>query len=115
MFNESQMTCKTKEKLFLKTVFNSNKKRCREKGPLADLFLTLLFLLTFLTSFTLTLNIESAAAACTDNDADGYGNPGDPSCPNGAATDCNDTKSYINPGRPDTNCNGVDDNCNGTA
>ena len=35
---------------------------------------------------------------CTDNDGDGYGNPGDPSCLNGSATDCNDNDPLVNPG-----------------
>ncbi len=36
--------------------------------------------------------------SCVDNDADGYGNPGNASCPNGSATDCNDNDSSVNPG-----------------
>jgi len=28
---------------------------------------------------------------CIDNDGDGYGNPGSPLCPNGGATDCNNS------------------------
>jgi hypothetical protein len=35
---------------------------------------------------------------CVDNDGDGYGNPGDPSCPNGSATDCDDNDPLVNPG-----------------
>ncbi len=52
---------------------------------------------------------------CTDNDGDGYGNPGNASCLNGSATDCNDNNPVINPGVSDNNCNGVDENCNGTS
>jgi hypothetical protein len=52
---------------------------------------------------------------CTDVDGDGYGNPGHSSCTNGGATDCNDNNVAINPGATDTSCNGVDNNCSGTA
>ena len=52
---------------------------------------------------------------CTDNDTDGYGNPGSPTCTNGNATDCDDNNPVINPGVSDNNCNGVDENCNGIA
>jgi M6 family metalloprotease-like protein len=34
--------------------------------------------------------IMSAVLSCSDNDRDGYGNPGDASCPNGPQTDCDD-------------------------
>jgi hypothetical protein len=50
--------------------------------------------------------------ACTDNDGDGYGNPGDSSCPNGSATDCNDNSRSINPGAAENCTDGIDNNCN---
>ena len=52
-------------------------------------------------------------AICNDNDSDGYGSPGDPSCPNGPATDCNDVNFNIHPGATEILCNSVDENCNG--
>jgi Putative metal-binding motif len=54
-----------------------------------------------------------ALAACTDNDGDGYGNPGSADCANGAATDCNDGNADVHPGAAEM-CNGIDDNCNGS-
>ncbi|MDO8336184.1 MAG: putative metal-binding motif-containing protein, partial [Candidatus Saccharibacteria bacterium] len=54
-------------------------------------------------------------SACVDVDGDGYGNPGSTFCPNGSALDCNDTNSNINPGKTDADCNGIDENCSGTA
>jgi hypothetical protein len=54
----------------------------------------------------------SCAMICTDNDGDNYGNPGSAGCLS-PQTDCNDTNPAINPGVPDTNCNNVDENCNG--
>jgi spore coat protein A len=52
---------------------------------------------------------------CIDKDEDGYGSPGDPSCPNGGETDCNDYSFSINPGADDSNCDNKDQNCSGTA
>ncbi|MBI5196453.1 MAG: hypothetical protein HZA10_09035 [Nitrospirae bacterium] len=34
---------------------------------------------------------------CSDNDGDGYGTPGDSSCPNGGTTDCNDNNPQEHP------------------
>lgn len=48
---------------------------------------------------------------CSDADDDGFGNPGDPSCPGGPATDCNDKNPNINPCSEEA-CNNRDDNCN---
>lgn len=50
--------------------------------------------------------------ACTDNDGDGYGNPGDSSCAN-SATDCDDNNTSINPGAAENCTDGIDNNCNG--
>ena len=50
---------------------------------------------------------------CDDGDGDGYGQPGDPSCPNGADQDCDDDDPAIYP-EADEYCNGVDDDCDGT-
>jgi hypothetical protein len=58
---------------------------------------------------------SQCSSFCSDNDRDGYGFPGSGDCPNGNATDCNDNNSSINPGAPDAICDGIDDNCSGTA
>jgi len=57
-------------------------------------------------SFTL-----SGGAVCTDGDADGYGDPGDASCPAGPETDCDDTQAAINPGAAENCTDTVDNNC----
>jgi hypothetical protein len=54
----------------------------------------------------------STTPSCTDNDSDGYGNPGDSSCNNGAATDCNDNNAEINPGAEENCTDSIDNNCN---
>lgn len=50
---------------------------------------------------------------CEDDDGDGFGNPGSPYCPNGGASDCNDSDPAVNPAAQEICGNGVDDNCNG--
>jgi hypothetical protein len=56
---------------------------------------------------------------CNDGDGDGYGDPGDASCPGGAQTDCDDTNDLVNPGagegpEGDATCSdGLDNNCDG--
>jgi spore coat protein A len=63
--------------------------------------------------------VPVSAGECIDNDQDGYGNPGDPSCPNGAATDCDDNDPAVNPGAiegptGDATCSDLKDNdCDG--
>ncbi len=49
---------------------------------------------------------------CVDIDGDGYGSPGDPSCPRGPQTDCHNQNPNIHPGAREA-CNRLDDNCNG--
>ncbi len=51
-------------------------------------------------------------AGCTDDDGDGFGNPGDSSCPGGPATDCDDQNDQVFPGVTE-DCNGFDDDCDG--
>ncbi len=56
--------------------------------------------------------VQAAGPTCNDSDGDGYGSPGDPSCPNGGQTDCDDVDPAVNPGAPE-DCDGVDDDCDG--
>jgi hypothetical protein len=49
---------------------------------------------------------------CTDDDGDGYGNPGSSDCTNGAETDCRDNDASVNPSATEICGNGVDDDCN---
>lgn len=51
------------------------------------------------------------APACMDSDGDGYGSPGDASCPNGAQTDCNDAAPLINPGAAENCTDALDNDC----
>jgi spore coat protein A len=63
--------------------------------------------------------VDVGGGVCDDNDGDGYGNPGDASCPNGAETDCDDDNDAVNPGATegpvnDTTCgDGLDNDCDG--
>ncbi|MEW6600064.1 MAG: putative metal-binding motif-containing protein, partial [Nitrospirota bacterium] len=52
------------------------------------------------------------AQTCMDMDADGYGNPGDASCPKGNKTDCDDNDPKVYPGAAEI-CDGKDSNCDG--
>lgn len=53
------------------------------------------------------------APLCNDDDGDGYGSPGDPSCSKGAEEDCDDTDPDTNPGAAEV-CNDFADNdCDG--
>lgn len=57
--------------------------------------------------------------ACIDIDGDGYGSPGNSTCPNGQETDCDDNNSAVNPGALEIFSEGstcsdtVDNNCDG--
>ncbi len=53
---------------------------------------------------------DEGCSPCIDNDNDGYGNPGDASCTNGAQEDCNDNNLTINPGAEEI-CDSVDNDC----
>ena len=56
--------------------------------------------------------MSKADDSCTDNDSDGYGNPGSLSCAAGSdATDCDDTEWAVNPGATEICGNGIDDDC----
>jgi len=52
-------------------------------------------------------------AACIDVDGDGFGTPGDPLCPNGSATDCNNNNNQIHPGATELCSDDVDNDCDG--
>ncbi|MFQ5767634.1 MAG: FG-GAP-like repeat-containing protein, partial [Acidobacteriota bacterium] len=66
---------------------------------------------SFSTSAVL-LNVASFPNLCQDTDGDGYGLPGDPACPRGAAPDCDDANSSLSPGTPEL-CDGLDNDCDG--
>jgi hypothetical protein len=48
---------------------------------------------------------------CMDGDGDGYGDPGDPLCPAGPETDCNDDDMNINPGESELCNDEIDNDC----
>ncbi|MDT8418844.1 MAG: MopE-related protein [Desulfuromonadales bacterium] len=49
---------------------------------------------------------------CTDNDADGYGDPASADCTY-PDLDCDDVLAAVNPGASENCSNGIDDDCNG--
>jgi streptogramin lyase len=55
----------------------------------------------------------AAGQTCSDADSDGYGNPGDISCTNGIAVDCNDNDPAVNPGAVENCTDGIDNDCDG--
>ena len=54
---------------------------------------------------------DCAVVTCVDSDQDGYGNPGDPSCPRGSATDCDNARADTYPAAVE-NYDQRDNNCN---
>lgn len=61
----------------------------------------------------IVMSLDAGGAECTDNDGDGYGDPGSAACENGSATDCNDDIFDVNPGASEICGNDLDDDCNG--
>ncbi|NOT01370.1 MAG: hypothetical protein HOP29_12160 [Phycisphaerales bacterium] len=55
----------------------------------------------------------SVIAGCIDGDGDGYGSPGDSSCPNGNALDCDDTDDTVFPGATELCDGSIDQDCDG--
>ena len=55
-----------------------------------------------------------APIPCVDHDGDGFGSPGDPSCPNGSAEDCDDCDPSNFPGNVEI-CDGFDNDCDALA
>jgi hypothetical protein len=56
---------------------------------------------------------DCGAGDCVDYDGDGYGYPGDATCPGGPAADCDDADPSVNPGAVDLPGNFIDENCDG--
>ncbi|HEV8336860.1 MAG TPA: putative metal-binding motif-containing protein [Candidatus Polarisedimenticolia bacterium] len=56
------------------------------------------------------INQSPFPGSCQDLDGDGFGSPGDPSCPSGAVDDCDDGNPMISPLASD-GCDGVENNC----
>ncbi len=50
------------------------------------------------------------ASTCQDLDGDGYGSPGDATCPAGPAEDCDDGNATVYPGAPEF-CDGLNNDC----
>ena len=59
--------------------------------------------------------VQGGGPTCNDGDGDGYGDPGDPSCPGGGQTDCDDTDADVNPGATEDCYDGADNDCDGNA
>ena len=55
---------------------------------------------------------NTCAGPCNDQDGDGYGAPGQPSCSAGTATDCDDGVAAKYPGAPES-CDSIDNQCPG--
>ena len=56
---------------------------------------------------------ESHLICPGDHDSDGFGDPGNPDCPNGAETDCDDSDPWVNPAVTEDCKDGVDNDCDG--
>ena len=56
------------------------------------------------------LGALESLGACIDRDGDGFGQPGDPDCPQGSAPDCNDAQASVYPGAPPL-CDGLNNDC----
>lgn len=52
------------------------------------------------------------SSGCVDLDGDGYGSPGNLTCPGGDTPDCDDSNASVYPGAPEI-CNDRDDDCDG--
>jgi hypothetical protein len=61
-------------------------------------------------TMTATFRLPFVETCATDGDGDGYGSPGDPSCPLGNVEDCDDGNLWIGPAVPQT-CDGVNNDC----
>jgi len=61
----------------------------------------------------LSVTINPVPPTCTDQDGDGFGSPGDPSCDAGSAENCDDLDASRFPGAAEI-CNGIDDDCDGS-
>ncbi len=56
--------------------------------------------------------VGDACEVCEDDDGDGFGNPGESSCPGGDAEDCDDQTNLIFPGASEV-YDGLDNDCDG--
>ena len=54
---------------------------------------------------------DCGAEVCFDEDGDGFGDPGDESCPSGGETDCDDSDDDVYPGAPELPCDEDDNDC----
>jgi hypothetical protein len=60
-----------------------------------------------------TIDLAVDLTTCVDVDSDGFGSPGDISCPKGAPADCNDADAAVNPDATEICRSGLDEDCNG--
>jgi hypothetical protein len=57
----------------------------------------------------------SINVGCSDNDGDGYGDPGSPACTGGPQTDCDDSNPAVHPGATENCFDEIDNDCDGLA